>query len=48
MKLTNEKNAKLEKGAFLFLMLLAGIFGGLVRWIQLRDGFDAQGLAIPG
>ncbi len=43
-----DKLSKFEKAALLLLMLLAGIFGGLIRYFHLKYGFDALGLAVRG
>lgn len=37
-----------EKCALLLLMLFAGLLGGLIRFMHLRDGFDTLGLAVSG
>ena len=43
-----DKLIKLEKAALLFLLLFAGIFGGVIRYYHLKYGFDALGLAVEG
>lgn len=43
-----QKSTHFEKIALLMLMLLAGLLGGVIRLMHLRDGFDTLGLAISG